>query len=280
MNGLAARSLGVVEHLGREILAGAALPRQQHRRRRTGRDLLQQRTDADHHVALADDPIEAVGLRLAGAQRPHFAPQLRGLQRLGDQQGDLVDVERLVGVVIGAVLHRLDGVVDARIRGQQDDQRIRIVLLDLLEHGEAVGVWQSEVEQHEVHAFPMPFDRFRRGFGLENPVALLTESIGQGPANQLFVVDDEDGRRAHAPSIRSAHASRRSGSAGRARAQTSPATSLHFNRLVDDADGAEAHGFGRRLPACRRRSSSRPGCAETRRGWRPAACRPFVSGSR
>ena len=130
----------------------------------TGRDLLQQRAHPDHHVALADDPIEAVGLRLGGAQRAHLAPQLRRLQRLGDQQRDLVDVERLVGVVIGAVLHRLDGVVDARVRRQEDDQGIRIVLLDLLEHCEAVGVRQAEIEQHEVHAFPLRARALRRRF--------------------------------------------------------------------------------------------------------------------
>ena len=48
------------------------------------------------------------------AQRPHFAPQLRRLERLLDEQRDLVEVERLVRVVIRAVLHRLDRDVDAR----------------------------------------------------------------------------------------------------------------------------------------------------------------------
>ena len=105
----------VVQHLGREILAGAALAGQQHRRRRARRDLLQQRLDASTIAgALADDAVEAVGLRLARAQRAHLAAQPRRLERLLDQQRDLVEVERLVGVVIRAVLHRLDGGVDAR----------------------------------------------------------------------------------------------------------------------------------------------------------------------
>ena len=197
MNGFDGAIAGVVNHLRREILAGAALPRQQHGRRRAGRDLLQQRPHADHHVALADDPIDAVRLRLAGAQRPHLAPQLRRLERLRDQERDLVDVERLVGVVIGAVLHRLDGVVDARIGRQQNDQRVRIVLLDLLQDGEPVRVGQAEIEQHEIHAFPVAFDRLGGGLRLENAIPFLTESIGEGPANQLLVVDDEDGRRTH-----------------------------------------------------------------------------------
>ena len=160
-------------------------------------DLLEQRPDADHHVAFADDAVEAVGLRLARAQRADLAAQLRRFERLGHQQRDLVHVERLVGVMVGAVLHRLDGVVDARIRGQQDDERVRVGLLDLLEDREAVGVRKAEVEQDEVHAFPMTFDRLPGGLGLEDAVPFLGQPIGERPADQLLVVNDEDGRRAH-----------------------------------------------------------------------------------
>ena len=67
-------------------------------------------------AALADDAIEAVRLRLARAQRAHLAAQARRLERLLDEQRDLVEVERLVRVVIRAVLHRLDRRLDARVR--------------------------------------------------------------------------------------------------------------------------------------------------------------------
>ena len=56
----------------------------------------------------------------------HLAPQPRGLERLLDEQRDLVEVERLVRVVIRALLHRLDRRVDARVRRQQDDERVGI----------------------------------------------------------------------------------------------------------------------------------------------------------
>ena len=106
-------------------------------------------------AALADDAIEAVGLRLAGAQRAHLAAQPRRLERLLDEQHDLVEVERLVGVVIRAGLHRFDGGVDARIGGQQDHQRVGIGLLDLLQDRQAVGVGQPVVEQHEIDALAL-----------------------------------------------------------------------------------------------------------------------------
>ena len=187
----------IVQDLGREILAGPALAGQQHRRCWTGGDFLQQRADVDHHVALADDAIEAERLRLAGAQRPHFSPQLGRFQRLGDEQRDLVDVERLVGVVIRAVLHRFDRVGDAGVGGQQDDEGVGVVFLDLLQHREAVGIGEAEVQQNEIDAFPMAFHRLRSGGRFEDVVALLSEPIGERPPDQRLIVDDEHGRCAH-----------------------------------------------------------------------------------
>ena len=108
MNGSLARLAVVVNDFGREILAGAALAGQQHRRGRARGDLLQQRLDAAIAALVADDAVEAVGLRLVGAQRPHLPPKPRRFERLFDEQRNLVEVERLVGVVIRAMLHRLD----------------------------------------------------------------------------------------------------------------------------------------------------------------------------
>ena len=73
-----------------------------------------------------DDAIDAERPRLAGAQRAHFPAQPRRFERLLDEQRDFVEVERLVRVVIRAVLHRLDRGVDGRIRGQQDHERVGV----------------------------------------------------------------------------------------------------------------------------------------------------------
>ena len=65
------------------------------------------------------------GCACVARSAPHLAAQPRRLERLLDQQRDLVEVERLVRVVIRALLHRLDRGLDARVRRQQDDQRVR-----------------------------------------------------------------------------------------------------------------------------------------------------------
>ena len=110
--------------------------------------------------------VEAVFLALAAAQRPDLAAQLARLERLLDEQRDLVEIERLVDVVIRAELHRLDGVLDRRERRHQDDQRLRRLLLDPAQHAQAVAVGQLEVEQDEVDA-DRALERLGGGPGLE-----------------------------------------------------------------------------------------------------------------
>ena len=96
--------------------------------------------------------VEAELLTLRAAQRPDFAAQLTRLERLLDEHGHLVEIERLVDVVIRAELHRLDGVLDRGERRHQDDQRLRRLLLDLAQHAQAIAVGQLEVEQDEIDA--------------------------------------------------------------------------------------------------------------------------------
>ena len=142
-------------------------------------NLLQQRADGDHRIALADDAIQAERLRLTGAKRPHFPPQRRRLECLLDEQHDLVEIERLVGVVIRAGLHGVDRRVDAHVRGQQDHERVGIGLLDLLEDRQAVGIRQPIVEQHQIGAFPMALDGLGACFCFQDAIAFVGESAGQ-----------------------------------------------------------------------------------------------------
>ena len=73
----------------------------------------------------ADDGVEAIVTALAAPIGAHLAPQTARFERLLDRQGDIVKVERLVQIVICAVFHRFDGVLDRRECRHQDDRRVR-----------------------------------------------------------------------------------------------------------------------------------------------------------
>ena len=193
MNGRDARSLRVVNDLGDEVLAGAALAGEQHRRRGADRDAGDQVPQRGDRRRRPDDPLQAVRPRRVRAELPHLAPQPRRLERAFHRRRDVVEVERLVGEVIGAELHRLDGGLDAGVRRQQDDQDVLIELLDLAQDRDAVGVGQPIVEQHEIDALGQ-LARARRvpvsASSTSYPSALRRSA--ERPADQGFVVDDED----------------------------------------------------------------------------------------
>ena len=141
---------------------------------------------------VADHAIEAVRLGLSRAQLAHLAAQPRGLERLLDHGRERLEVERLVHEVVRAELHRLDGGVDAGVGREQDDEDVGIELLELLEDGQAVEVGQPVVENREVDARGGLLDGRLAVLGLEHVVAGRAQTLGDRPADQLFVVDDQN----------------------------------------------------------------------------------------
>ena len=115
----------VVDDLGDELLAGAALALDEHRR--VGiRDAADRLVDLLHRRAVADDrdaDLEAAA-QLA-FETVQVGGQTRHLQGAAGDGAHLVDVERLGDVIVGAALHRVDGVVHRVLRRDDDDRRRR-----------------------------------------------------------------------------------------------------------------------------------------------------------
>ena len=132
------------------------------------------------------------GLAAFDAELPDLAPQPRRLERALDRRRDVVQIERLVGEVIRAELHRLDGGLDAGVGREQDDQDVLIELLHLAKHRHAVGVGQPVVEEHEIDAFGELLERGFPGVGFEDVVAFGLEAFAERPADEGFVVDNQD----------------------------------------------------------------------------------------
>ena len=138
--------------------------------------------------------VDRVRFGARGAQRLHFAAQACRLERLGDDEGDLVKVERLVGVVVRPLFHRLDRRFNRGERGQQDDQDFRFGGLHRLQHLQAIAVGQLVIEKNEIGVVPEFLEGLLRGAGLDDEVSLGGETLDERPANQSLIVDNEDGR--------------------------------------------------------------------------------------
>ena len=187
-----------MDRLRGQVLPRPALARQEDGRRRARGDLPEKGLHAPHRRGLTHDPVEGVRRRLARAQSPHLASQARRLERLLDEKDHLLELDGLVDVVIRAQLDRLDRARHARIGGEEDDDDVRIQLLDPRDERDPVRVGQAEVEDHEVDPVAAPLEPFRAVLGLQDLVAGRLQPLAERPADQLFVIDDEDPDRRHA----------------------------------------------------------------------------------
>ena len=101
-------------------------------------------------AAGADDAVEVVDVLLRVAEVLDLVLQAAVLDRLLDLELHLLDLERLLHVVEGADLHRLDGGVDRAERRHQDDRGRRLQRLGRAQHVHAVAAAHLQVAQHDV----------------------------------------------------------------------------------------------------------------------------------
>ena len=160
-----------------QLLAGAALARDEHGRGRLGQ-LRDELINAHHFGVAPDQPLEGVGaLPSAGSERrsqtKDLALERPLLERTLDQEVQIVHVERLHQVVVGAQPHRRDGRphvadLDARLSGHP-----------LVEHDH---VDLARPEHVQCDAAVLGFDH----------VARLFQDRAHGGSHAVLVVHDED----------------------------------------------------------------------------------------
>ena len=175
-----------------ELLADAALALDEHRRLEVG-DLRDRSEDLRHRGALREDRLELALLLDLLLQRAVLAPERLALLRLPEREHDLVGLERLADVVVGAGLHRLEREVDAAVRAHHDHGRRVLLRLQRREQIETVHLGHPDVGEDDVRAERV-HERERRfaAVGDLHVVAMALEKRLQDEADVLFIVDDKD----------------------------------------------------------------------------------------
>ena len=114
-------------------------------------------------------------------------------QRVADGEQHAVGVERLLEEVVGAELGGLDRRLDRAVTRDHDDDRVRVLLAQLLQHLEPVESRHLDVEQHQVRpALAVEAERLVAGAGLQHLVALVVEQLLQRGADARLIVHHED----------------------------------------------------------------------------------------
>ncbi len=104
---------------------------------------------------------------------------------------DRLLLERLLDVVEGAGLDRLDGLADRAVRGDHDDRRVRVQLRGGAQHLHAVGPGHPQVGDHDVD-IGEALDRLEARRRLDHLVALAPEQRDEHAPQVLLVVRDEN----------------------------------------------------------------------------------------
>ena len=185
---LAARVDRARDHL----LAGPALAADQDVRLAVGH-LPDQLEDALHRRAVADDGAIALAVPQLAAQAPVLAREQLLLERLLDDDADLVDLEGLGDVVVGAFLHRADRRLGAREGGDHDDDRLGRDLVRRAQQIEPRAARHLDVRDHDVELVFLEMGA--RGVeipGRDDVVALAAEEDLEEFLHAALVVDDED----------------------------------------------------------------------------------------
>ena len=196
--GLAPPRAAVVQRARHQLLAGAALAGDQHGRVALG-DGLDPVGQAQHRRAASDDGARprSRSVRLALRQLGARLLQLPLERPLGGDplqlEDDLVEVERLGEVVVGAFLERRDGVVDRGVGGDEDDVGPRRLLAHPAEQRQPVDLGQPDVADHDVEDvrrdLGQPLGAVR---GQADAMACVAEGVAYQHPKIGFVIDQED----------------------------------------------------------------------------------------
>ena len=127
-------------------------------------------------LARADDELALGLIGDLRRQRQHLPVQVLPLARVAHERSQLVVVEVLGDVVIGAVLHRLHGGLDLVDGRDHDDLDQAVVLLDDPQHLEAADARQADVEQDQVDVLAV--EDGQRRFAAGDPAARGTRASG------------------------------------------------------------------------------------------------------
>ena len=193
MNALSDAGRVLMEGARDQLLAGAAFAVDQNRgpaRRR----LHDQVEDLLHPRAAADDLAEPVGMMLQVlAQHAILGDQAALREGVAHDGEHFVVLERLGDVVKRATLHRRDGALDRRERGNHQHRQVVVDLLQLVERGHAVHARHHDVDDRGVEGARAGELEALGGIGREaNGMALAGQQRLEDLAHDLLVVDDQN----------------------------------------------------------------------------------------
>ena len=175
-----------------QLLTGAALAENQHRRREL-RHLLHEIEDAARALAGSDHELAIVLLGNLFAQADDVAIEILPLAGVGDEPRQAFEVDVLRDVVIRAEPHRFDRDIELAHLRSGDHFDVGVVLFRDLEHLEAGDAGKVRVEDHQIDVLLLHHLQRRFAGRCAQHAEVAPQQTGERFAHPLVVVDDQQG---------------------------------------------------------------------------------------
>jgi hypothetical protein len=169
-------SAPAVDGVGEDLLAGAALTQQQDRRRRCGglpRDLYGLPYGRTFTQDLRGMGVQSIPQEPVGLDEPPV------LQRLPDDDLEMMGVERLREEIVGALPHSLDSRFDGAVGRDDDDTQVHGVSAQCPQNLHTAHPGHLEVEEHECGRFLPQGDQSVLSIGRHDRL------VSQGPQTHV-----------------------------------------------------------------------------------------------
>ena len=143
----------IMDRLGHQFFAGAALTLHQHSTGITFGDFFHHGNHIFHVFAVTDEAFRAILAGVFGADLGDFLLQFAGLQRLADDDGQFVQIEGFVDVVVCSHLHGFDRGFQNPQSGHHDHKDILVNLFDLFQHLKTIDTGELDIQQQQIRQF-------------------------------------------------------------------------------------------------------------------------------
>src|SRR5688572_24200128 len=129
-----------------QILSGAAFSLDQNSRGFTHRYLLDEFPGLLYVPGNSNDLVDAelASLNLLSAR--HFGSKAAGLQRIADHVFELLEIDGLLNVIVGAEFQTANGILNRSKSGNHDDRHVDPAISELFQNLEAAHVGQLHIE--------------------------------------------------------------------------------------------------------------------------------------
>ena len=180
-----------MQRAGNQLFAGSAFAHDQNGRWQGG-DLSDLLEDTLHARGTSDDISQMVAPTDLGAQRIDLPLEFRCMRGIAQQNAQLLDLEWLLDIVVGAQLDGFDGRLYRPGRGDHDHRNFGVGCMQPFEGLQPVNAGHHHIQQDGVGALQFcRLEPFLSGSS-NGDVKIVLEEEPQGLADPFLVVDDED----------------------------------------------------------------------------------------